>query len=77
MFEGRQKAYESLKSEGIDALVLIGGDGTFTGGALFSKEFDLPVIGIPGTIDNDIYGTQFTIGYDTALNTVVEAVDKN
>ncbi|MGB0973499.1 MAG: 6-phosphofructokinase [Flavobacteriaceae bacterium] len=75
-FEGRTKAYQNLKAEGIDALVLIGGDGTFTGGALFSKEFDIPVIGIPGTIDNDIYGTQFTIGYDTALNTVVDAVDK-
>ncbi len=74
--EGRKKAYDNLKSEDVDALVLIGGDGTFTGGALFSKEFDIPVIGIPGTIDNDIYGTQFTIGYDTALNTVVEAVDK-
>lgn len=74
--EGRKKAYESLKSENVDALILIGGDGTFTGGALFSKEFDIPVIGIPGTIDNDIYGTQFTIGYDTALNTVVDAIDK-
>lgn len=74
--EGRKTAYENLKSEHIDAIVLIGGDGTFTGGALFSKEHDIPVIGIPGTIDNDIYGTQFTIGYDTALNTVVEAVDK-
>ena len=76
LVDGRKKAYANLKTEGIDALVLIGGDGTFTGGALFSKEFDIPVIGIPGTIDNDIYGTQFTIGYDTALNTVVEAVDK-
>jgi len=74
--EGRKTAYENLKAENVDAIVLIGGDGTFTGGALFSKEYDIPVIGIPGTIDNDIYGTQFTIGYDTALNTVVEAVDK-
>ena len=74
--EGRKQAYENLKEESIDAIVLIGGDGTFTGGALFSKEHDIPVIGIPGTIDNDIFGTQFTIGYDTALNTVVEAVDK-
>jgi len=74
--EGRIKAYENLIEESIDAVVLIGGDGTFTGGALFSKEHDIPVIGIPGTIDNDIFGTQFTIGYDTALNTVVEAVDK-
>ena len=74
--QGRKQAYENLKEENIDAIVLIGGDGTFTGGALFSKEYDIPVIGIPGTIDNDIYGTQFTIGYDTALNTVVDAVDK-
>jgi len=74
--EGRKIAYENLKSENVDAIVLIGGDGTFTGGALFSQEHDIPVIGIPGTIDNDIFGTQFTIGYDTALNTVVEAVDK-
>ena len=73
---GRKQAYENLKEENIDAIVLIGGDGTFTGGALFSKEHDIPVVGIPGTIDNDIFGTQFTIGYDTALNTVVEAVDK-
>lgn len=74
--KGRELVYENLVSENVDAIVLIGGDGTFTGGALFSKEHDIPVIGIPGTIDNDIYGTQFTIGYDTALNTVVEAVDK-
>jgi len=74
--DGRARAYENLKEESIDAIVLIGGDGTFIGGALFSKEHDIPVIGIPGTIDNDIFGTQFTIGYDTALNTVVEAVDK-
>jgi len=74
--EGRKQANKNLVAENIDAIVLIGGDGTFTGGALFSKEYDIPVIGIPGTIDNDIFGTQFTIGYDTALNTVVEAVDK-
>jgi 6-phosphofructokinase 1 len=74
--EGRQKACLQIKSVGIDALVLIGGDGTFTGGMLFSKEFNFPVIGIPGTIDNDIIGTNFTIGYDTALNTVVECIDK-
>ncbi|MDH3382266.1 MAG: 6-phosphofructokinase [Flavobacteriaceae bacterium] len=73
---GRKKAYESLKEGNIDALILIGGDGTFTGGIIFNKEFDFPVIGIPGTIDNDIFGTNFTIGYDTALNTVVEAIDK-
>ncbi|PHS07987.1 MAG: 6-phosphofructokinase [Kordia sp.] len=74
--EGRKQAYENLSVENIDAIILIGGDGTFTGGALFSKEYDISVLGIPGTIDNDIFGTQFTIGYDTALNTVVEAVDK-
>jgi 6-phosphofructokinase 1 len=74
--EGREKAYNEIKKAGIDALVLIGGDGTFTGGMVFSEEFNLPCIGIPGTIDNDIYGTNFTIGYDTALNTVVEVIDK-
>lgn len=74
--EGRQKAYLQLKSVGIDALVLIGGDGTFTGGMIFNQEFNFPIIGIPGTIDNDILGTNFTLGYDTALNTVVEAIDK-
>ncbi len=74
--EGRQKAYENLQKEGVDALVVIGGDGSFTGGMVFSKEFGIPVMGIPGTIDNDIYGTSHTLGYDTALNTVVEAIDK-
>ncbi len=74
--EGRAKAYENLKKEGIGALVLIGGDGTFTGGLKFIEEFNFPVVGIPGTIDNDIYGTDNTIGYDTALNTVVEVIDK-
>ncbi|HSI69882.1 MAG TPA: 6-phosphofructokinase [Gillisia sp.] len=74
--EGRQKAYENLKNAGVDALIVIGGDGTFTGGLLFEKEHNFPVIGIPATIDNDISGTDFTIGYDTALNTVVEAIDK-
>lgn len=74
--KGRKQAYDNLQKEKIDALVLIGGDGTFTGGALFSKEFDINIVGIPGTIDNDIFGTQFTIGYDTALTTVVDAVDK-
>ena len=74
--EGRKKAYKHLKNEGVDGLVLIGGDGTFTGGMIFQKEFDIPCIGIPGTIDNDIYGTNNTIGYDTALNTVVEVIDK-
>ena len=74
--EGRKKAHSNLIKEGIDALVLIGGDGTFTGGLIFNYEFNFPIIGIPGTIDNDIYGTNFTIGYDTAINTVVEAIDK-
>ena len=73
---GRLKAYENLKKNEVDAMVLIGGDGTFTGGLIFSEEFDIPVVGIPGTIDNDIQGTQSTIGFDTALNTVVEAIDK-
>jgi 6-phosphofructokinase 1 len=74
--EGRKKAHSFLVNRGIDALVLIGGDGTFTGGLIFNKEFNFPIIGIPGTIDNDIFGTNFTIGYDTAINTVVEAIDK-
>jgi 6-phosphofructokinase 1 len=74
--EGRKKAYEQLKAHEIDALVVIGGDGTFTGANLFSSEFDIPVIGLPGTIDNDLAGTDFTIGYDTAINTVVNAIDK-
>lgn len=74
--EGRKIAYNHLKSFGIDALVIIGGDGSFTGAECFSKEFNFPVIGIPGTIDNDIFGTSHTLGYDTALNTVVEVIDK-
>jgi 6-phosphofructokinase 1 len=74
--EGRKKAYESLKEKEVDALVVIGGDGSFTGGMIFSQEYNFPVIGIPGTIDNDIFGTDFTIGYDTALNTAVEVIDK-
>lgn len=74
--EGRLQAYESLKANDIDALVAIGGNGTFTGANIFSKEFDIPAIGIPGTIDNDLFGTDYTIGYDTAINTAVEAVDK-
>ncbi|MGK0379416.1 6-phosphofructokinase [Patiriisocius sp. Uisw_017] len=74
--EGRQKAYDHLIREEIDALVTIGGDGTFRGAIVFNEEFDFPIVGIPGTIDNDINGTDFTIGYDTALNTVVEAIDK-
>lgn len=74
--EGREKAYATLQKFQIDALIIIGGDGSFMGGMTLSKEFGIPVIGIPGTIDNDIYGTSHTVGYDTALNTVVDAVDK-
>ena len=74
--EGRKKAHEELVSAGIDALVVIGGDGSFTGAEIFNKEFNFPVMGIPGTIDNDIFGTSHTLGYDTALNTVVECIDK-
>lgn len=74
--EGREKAYNQLKAEGIDALVVIGGDGSFNGAMIFNGEYNFPVIGIPGTIDNDIFGTTFTLGFDTALNTVVEAIDK-
>jgi len=74
--EGRAKAYKSLKQAEVDGLILIGGDGTFTGGVVFAKEYNIPFIGVPGTIDNDIAGTSFTIGYDTALNTVVDAIDK-
>jgi 6-phosphofructokinase 1 len=74
--EGRQRAFDQLKKKGIDGLVAIGGDGTFTGARVFTSEFDIPVIGMPGTIDNDLFGTDYTIGFDTAVNTVVEAVDK-
>lgn len=74
--EGRKKAYDNLVKEGVEALVVIGGDGSFTGGLLFNTEYGFPVIGIPGTIDNDIYGTSHTLGYDTALNTVVDVIDK-
>lgn len=74
--EGRQKAFDHLKKANIDAMVVIGGDGTFTGANIFINEFDFPIVGLPGTIDNDINGTDYTIGYDTALNTVVEAIDK-
>jgi 6-phosphofructokinase 1 len=74
--EGRQKAFESIKKNKIQALVVIGGDGSFTGAMIFQSEFNIPIIGIPGTIDNDIYGTSHTIGYDTALNTVIDAIDK-
>lgn len=74
--EGRRKAYGNLVGAGINACIVIGGDGSFQGAGKFSGEFDIPFIGIPGTIDNDLYGTDYTIGYDTALNTVVEAVDR-
>lgn len=74
--EGRQKAYDSLQAANVDALVVIGGDGSFTGALLFSKEFNFPVMGIPGTIDNDIAGTSHTLGYDTTLNTVIDVIDK-
>lgn len=73
---GRQKAFDNIKARGIDALVLIGGNGTFTGGMYFSEEFDIPVMGLPGTIDNDLSGTDFTIGFDTACNVVTDCVDK-
>ena len=73
---GRKKAFESLKENNLDGLIVIGGDGTFTGGLIFNKEFDFPVIGVPATIDNDIFGTSHTIGFDSATNTVVEAIDK-
>ena len=74
--EGRKLAYNNLKKSGIDALIVIGGDGSFTGAMLLEKEYKFPVIGIPGTIDNDLYGTSHTLGYDTALNTVMDAIDK-
>jgi 6-phosphofructokinase 1 len=74
--EGRKKAYENLKRHGVDALITIGGNGTFTGAHVFFQEFGMPLIGIPGSIDNDIYGSDHCIGFDTATNTVVDAVDK-
>jgi 6-phosphofructokinase 1 len=74
--EGRKKAYNNLKKRGINGLVIIGGDGSFRGAVKFSQEFDIPCIGIAGTIDKDILGTDFTIGFDTAVNTAVEAIDK-
>ena len=73
--EGRQQAHETIQREGIEALIVIGGDGSFTGGRVFAQEFNIPVIGIPGTIDNDLWGTDATIGYDTALNTIMHCVD--
>ena len=74
--EGRAKAFETVKKNGIEALVAIGGDGTFTGASIFFEEYGIPTVGVPGTIDNDLAGTDFTIGYDTATNTAVEAIDK-
>jgi len=74
--EGRKEAYENVLNSNIDALIAIGGDGTFTGASVFAKEYNIPVVGVPGTIDNDLFGTDNSIGYDTALNTIVEAVDK-
>lgn len=74
--EGRKQAYDKLMEEGIDALIAIGGDGTLTGARIFAQEFNYPIVGVPGTIDNDLYGTDITIGYDTALNTIMECVDK-
>ncbi|GHT45093.1 ATP-dependent 6-phosphofructokinase [Bacteroidia bacterium] len=73
---GRQKAHETIQKEGIDALVVIGGDGSLTGARIFAQEYNFPIVGLPGTIDNDLFGTDTTIGYDTALNTIMEAVDK-
>jgi 6-phosphofructokinase 1 len=74
--EGRKTAYEALLAFDIDACVAIGGNGTFTGADVFSKEYDIPIVGVPGTIDNDLYGTDATVGFDTAINTAIEAVDK-
>jgi len=75
-YEGRQKAYENLKKHDIDALIVIGGNGSLAGAQEFAREFDVPCVGLPGTIDNDLYGTDSTIGYDTALNTIMDCVDK-
>ncbi|MGV3505351.1 MAG: 6-phosphofructokinase [Adhaeribacter sp.] len=74
--EGRQQAFDMLKKFEIDGLVAIGGNGTFTGATLFYEEFGMPIVGAPGTIDNDLYGTDYTIGYDTAVNTALDAIDK-
>jgi 6-phosphofructokinase 1 len=74
--EGRSKAFENLKKQGIEALIAIGGDGTFTGAKILAEEYSIPIIGVPGTIDNDLYGTDYSIGFDTAVNTAVDAVDK-
>jgi len=74
--EGRQQAYDTIRQQGIDALVVIGGDGSLSGARQFATEFDYPIVGLPGTIDNDLYGTDHTIGYDTALNTIMWCVDR-
>ena len=74
--EGRKKAHTNMRSHGIDALIVIGGNGSLAGAQAFAREFDMPCIGLPGTIDNDLYGTDSTIGYDTALNTIMDCVDK-
>ncbi len=74
--EGRTKAYEQLQKHGIEGLVAIGGNGTFTGASIFYEEYGIPSVGAPGTIDNDLYGTDYTIGYDTAVNTALDAIDK-
>ena len=74
--EGRKAAYDNMVAAGINALVVIGGDGSLTGAGIFAQEYNVPIVGLPGTIDNDLGGTDSTIGYDTALNTIVEAVDK-
>ena len=74
--EGRKQAYNNLKAANVDGLIIIGGDGSFTGALKLEQEFNFPVVGIPGTIDNDLFGTSHTLGYDTALNTVMEAIDK-
>jgi len=74
--EGRKQAYDNLVKHGIDALVVIGGDGSLTGARVFATEYDFPIVGLPGTIDNDLFGTDMTIGYDTALNTIMQCVDK-
>ncbi|MEQ8810284.1 MAG: 6-phosphofructokinase [Imperialibacter sp.] len=74
--EGRKKAYEQLSSRGIEGLIAIGGDGTFTGANIFFEEYGIPVVGAPGTIDNDLFGSDYTIGFDTAVNTALEAIDK-
>ena len=74
--EGMQKAYDQIKANGVDALIVCGGNGSLTGAMNFANEFDVPCIGLPGTIDNDLYGTDSTIGYDTTMNTIMECVDR-